>query len=123
MGGCSGVVGAGRWSGRNAGRKTAGIDGEIALSPRAKMNLAERVQRRSASWRALPVKRVYIPKKQGSAKLRPLGIPVIVDRVHQRRCDQPRAVEHRAARDGKAAGVRYYKTGVEAGKRYATPRC
>jgi RNA-directed DNA polymerase len=49
------------------------------------MNLAERVQRRSASWRALPVKRVYIPKKQGSAKLRPLGIPVIVDRVHQAR--------------------------------------
>src|ERR1035438_8359244 len=30
---------------RNAGRKTAGIDGEVALTPEAKADLAERLQR------------------------------------------------------------------------------
>jgi RNA-directed DNA polymerase len=73
-----------RVSERNAGRGTAGVDGEVALTPRARMQLARRVQREAASWRARPVKRVYVPK-QGSGKRRPLGIPVIVDRVHQAR--------------------------------------
>ena len=74
-----------RVSERNAGRKTAGVDGEVVLSPKAKMDLAEWVQRSSEPWRARPVKRVYIPKQGSSGKRRPLGIPVIVDRVQQAR--------------------------------------
>jgi len=69
---------------RNAGRKTAGIDGQVVLTPEAKMELAEWMQRSSEPWQARPLKRVYIPKR-GSAKRRPLGIPVIVDRVLQAR--------------------------------------
>ena len=65
---------------RNAGRKTAGIDGEVALTPEAKADLAERLQRSSELWHARPVKRVYIPKRGSSEKRRPLGIPVILDR-------------------------------------------
>ncbi len=74
-----------RVSERNAGRKTAGVDGEVLLSAKAKMDLAEWVQRSSGLWRARPVKRVYIPKQGSSGKRRPLGIPVIVDRVQQAR--------------------------------------
>jgi RNA-directed DNA polymerase len=70
---------------RNAGRMTAGIDGEVALSPEAKIKLAERVHNPSEPFKALPVRRVYIPKSGSRTKRRPLGIPVIVDRCHQAR--------------------------------------
>ncbi|MDQ6851670.1 MAG: group II intron reverse transcriptase/maturase [Actinomycetota bacterium] len=70
---------------RNAGRLTAGVDGEVVLSPEAKMKLALRVQHQTEPFKALPVRRVYIPKRGSSGKRRPLGIPVVVDRVQQAR--------------------------------------
>jgi RNA-directed DNA polymerase len=70
---------------RNAGRLTAGVDGELVLSPEAKMRLVERVQHSTEPFMALPVRRVYIPKRGSSTKRRPLGIPVIADRAHQAR--------------------------------------
>jgi len=66
----------------NAGRKTAGIDGRLALLPMDKADLAAWLQRRCVPWKARPVKRVFIPKANGK-KLRPLGIPVIADRALQ----------------------------------------
>ena len=69
---------------RNAGRMTAGVDGEVVLTPEAKAKLADRVHQMSEPFKAMPVRRVYIPK-QGSSKRRPLGIPVIADRAHQAR--------------------------------------
>src|SRR2546426_4143553 len=64
---------------RNAGRKTAGIDGEVALSSPARMGMAVQVHQTIRSWQPRVVKRVYIPKAGNRAKLRPLGIPVIAD--------------------------------------------
>jgi len=66
----------------NAGRKTAGVDGKVVLLSSVKADLADWVQRNAKPWQARPVRRVYIPKKGGK---RPLGIPVIVDRVLQAR--------------------------------------
>jgi RNA-directed DNA polymerase len=65
----------------NAGRKTAGVDGVVVVTAPGKAFLAHSVQHHGASWIPKPVKRVYVPKANG--KQRPLGIPVIVDRVRQ----------------------------------------
>jgi RNA-directed DNA polymerase len=62
----------------NAGRKTAGVDGEIVLLPQAKAEMAAWLRQHHASWTPRPVKRVYVPKSNG--RQRPLGIPVIADR-------------------------------------------
>jgi RNA-directed DNA polymerase len=70
---------------RNAGRMTAGVDGEVALTSHARADLAVRVHQSIRSWQPLAVRRVYIPKAGNSKKLRPLGIPVIMDRCHQNR--------------------------------------
>ena len=43
---------------RNAGRQTAGIDGEVALTSPARMELAVQVHRDASSWQPRPVKRV-----------------------------------------------------------------
>src|SRR5512140_1952040 len=69
---------------RNAGRGTPGVDGQVVLTARARMDLAVQVHRTARSFRPLPVRRVYIPKANG--KQRPLGIPAITDRAHQARC-------------------------------------
>jgi RNA-directed DNA polymerase len=70
---------------RNAGRMTAGVDGEVVLTPQAKARLAARIEQHAGPFKALPVGRVFIPKRGGGGKRRPLGIPVILDRCHRAR--------------------------------------
>src|SRR5436309_1517094 len=65
----------------NAGRQTAGIDGEVVLSSQGNAELAAWAQRHDTSWYPKPVRRVYVSKANG--KRRPLGIPVIADRCLQ----------------------------------------
>ncbi|MGW0993554.1 group II intron reverse transcriptase/maturase [Streptomyces sp. NPDC002523] len=89
---------------RNVGRRTAGIDGETALSPEARMDVAVRVHRTRSSWNPLPVRRVYIPKANG--KQRPLGIPVIMDRCHQARVRNALEPEWEARFEPRSYGFR-----------------
>jgi RNA-directed DNA polymerase len=91
---------------RNVGRKTAGVDGRVVLTSKARMDLAERVQCGSEPWKARPVKRVYIPKQGSSEKRRPLGIPVIVDRVQQARVVNALEPEWEARFEPKSYGFR-----------------
>jgi RNA-directed DNA polymerase len=63
----------------NRGRKTPGVDGVIWYTPKQKMTAVQALRRRG--YKALPLRRVYIPKRNG--KMRPLGIPTMHDRAMQ----------------------------------------
>jgi RNA-directed DNA polymerase len=91
---------------RNAGRRTAGVDGQVALTSPARVELAVQVHRDAPSWQPRPVKRVHIPKAGNRAKLRPLGIPVIADRCHQGRVRNALEPEWEARFEPKSYGFR-----------------
>ncbi|QTA83795.1 Group II intron reverse transcriptase/maturase [Desulfonema limicola] len=63
----------------NRGKKTPGID-NVRLNTPAKKQQAVR-QLNSWKYKAIPLKRIYIPKK--NKKKRPLGIPSMIDRCEQ----------------------------------------
>ena len=64
----------------NDGKKTPGIDGKIWQTNPQKLRAIESLKRRG--YKPLPLRRIYIPKKQTNKK-RPLSIPVMKDRAMQ----------------------------------------
>jgi RNA-directed DNA polymerase len=91
---------------RNAGRRTAGIDGLVALTSQARAEMAVRVHASIGSHRPSPVRRVYIPKASDKAKMRPLGIPVLSDRCHQARVRNALEPEWEARFEPRSYGFR-----------------
>lgn len=64
---------------RNKGKNTPGVDGTIWKTCRQKILAVNSLKRKG--YKSLPLRRIHIPKKNG--KLRPLGIPTMVDRAQQ----------------------------------------
>ena len=88
---------------RSLGRRTPGVDGELALDPAARGRLARTLAEQP--WpTAKPVRRVHIPKANG--KMRPLGIPVIRDRVQQARVKNALEPQWEARFEGRSYGFR-----------------
>jgi RNA-directed DNA polymerase len=61
------------------GRRTPGVDGETWDTPASRAAAIPRLRQRG--YRPKPLRRIYIPKKKN--KLRPLGIPAMIDRAQQ----------------------------------------
>lgn len=70
---------------KNKGSKTAGTDSKTIknLAKLSDERLIYLVQRKLQWYEPQPVRRVEIPKPNDPAKLRPLGIPTIMDRLIQ----------------------------------------
>jgi RNA-directed DNA polymerase len=60
---------------RNAGRLTAGIDGEVVLTPQARAQLVDRVAHSREPFKAWPVRRRDIPKPGSRTKRGRSGFP------------------------------------------------
>ncbi len=66
----------------NKGKKTAGVDQQVALTPKARMALVRSMGRYTV-WKAKPTRRIYIPKPGKPGENRPLGIPTTRNRIAQ----------------------------------------
>ncbi|MDF5759394.1 group II intron reverse transcriptase/maturase [Spongiactinospora sp. TRM90649] len=88
---------------RSLGRRTPGVDGELALRPQDRGRLARTLAEQPGPA-ARPVRRVHIPKANGTT--RPLGIPVIRDRVQQARVKNALEPEWEARFEGRSYGFR-----------------
>jgi len=60
---------------RNTGRKTAGIDGLVALTSQVRAEMAVQVHAAMGSHQPSPVRRVYIPKAREKTKMALLTVP------------------------------------------------
>src|SRR5699024_352511 len=67
----------------NKGSHTAGVDGQTFddLKQMSEESIVNRVKNKILNYNPKAVRRVYIPKANG--KLRPLGIPTVLDRIVQ----------------------------------------
>ncbi len=87
----------------NQGRTTAGVDKLVVKTPAARGQLVDRLTTLQP-WHAKPVRRVYIPKARG--KLRPLGIPTILDRCLQAKVTNVLEPSWEARFEGSSYGFR-----------------
>ena len=91
---------------RSTGRRTAGIDGLVALTSQARAEVAVQVHATIGSHQPSPVRRVCVPKASDKTRMRPLGIPVISDRCHQARVRNALEPEWEARFEPRSYGFR-----------------
>ncbi|MGJ5676803.1 MAG: group II intron reverse transcriptase/maturase [Nostochopsis sp.] len=88
----------------NAGKKTAGIDGKLALSEKERFALEKNLKATAHNWHHSPLRKIPIPKKDGTTRI--LKVPTIADRAWQ--CLVKLAIEpaHEATFHARSYGFR-----------------
>ena len=65
----------------NNGRKTAGVDGKLALTFKERFELEEELRLKVNDWKHKGLREIPIPKKDGTKRI--LKVPTISDRAWQ----------------------------------------
>ncbi len=65
----------------NNGKKTAGIDGQLALDFKERFELEQKLKTQANNWKHQGLRSIPIPKKDGSKRI--LKVPTISDRAWQ----------------------------------------
>ncbi len=65
----------------NNGKKTAGIDGKLALDFKERFELEQKLKTQASNWKHQGLRSIPIPKKDGSKRI--LKVPTISDRAWQ----------------------------------------
>jgi RNA-directed DNA polymerase len=86
----------------NKGRLTPGVDKQIYVTDIEKIKLVKHLR---LDGKALPIRRVYIPKP-GKSEKRPLGIPTVRDRAKQALCKLALEPEWEARFEANSYGFR-----------------
>ncbi len=99
----------------NAGKKTAGVDGKLALTFKEKFELEEKLRLKANNWKHKGLREIPIPKKDGSQRI--LKIPTIADRAWQ--CLAKYALEpaHEAIFHARSYGFRTGRSAHDAQKK------
>lgn len=95
----------------NQGRKTPGVDNVTWSSPESKTQAISTLD--SKGYRALPLRRVHIPKNNGDGT-RPLGIPTMRDRAMQALHLLTLEPISESTADGNSYGFRPYRSTADA---------
>ena len=98
----------------NAGKKTAGIDGKLALNFKERFELEEQLRLKATSWKHKGLREIPIPKKDGTKRI--LKVPTISDRAWQ--CLAKYALEpaHEATFHSRSYGFRPGRSAHDAQK-------
>ncbi len=98
----------------NAGKKTAGIDGKLALSFKERFELEKQLKNTSHKWRHNKLREIPIPKKDGTT--RTLKVPTIADRAWQCLVKLVLEPAHEATFDPRSYGFRQGRSAHDAQK-------
>ncbi len=98
----------------NAGKKTAGIDGKLALTFKERFELEKQLRRTANDWKHKGLREIPIPKKDGTKRI--LKVPTVSDRAWQ--CLAKYALEpaHEATFHAKSYGFRTGRSAHDAQK-------
>ena len=98
----------------NTGKKTAGIDGKLALTFKERFDLEEELRHKANDWKHKGLREIPIPKKDGTKRI--LKVPTIADRAWQ--CLAKYALEpaHEATFHARSYGFRTGRSAHDAQK-------